>query len=298
MTARYQYGNLTTRKRKRGPEVWQFRWMENGKPKSVLIGTVEKLPTRADAERAVEHHRIKINTKSAQQQFHSVTVGALADRFMVEEMPARVREDTAKTYQGLLRNWIRPRWGTEFLQNVKTLAVEHWLKNVPRSASTKAHIRNLMHLFFNCAIRWELVEKNPIELVRQSGKRGSVPRVLAPEEFRKLLDELKQPYRTIVLVAGCLGLRISEILGLRWGDIDWQNLNIMVQRSVVLGKVYETKTEASRKPMPIDPKLAEVLLTFRRQAVYVGRDDYILPEKVADQDGRRRCWRTMSSQPR
>ena len=46
MQARYQYGNLTVRKRKKGPNVWQFRWMENGRPKSVLIGTVEKLPTQ------------------------------------------------------------------------------------------------------------------------------------------------------------------------------------------------------------------------------------------------------------
>lgn len=275
MQARYQYGNLTLRKRKRGPDVWQFRWVEQGKQRSVLIGTVEKLRTRADAERAVEHHRININAQNAQQQFHFVTVGALADRYMAEEMDARVRDDTAKSYRGLLKNWIRPKWGTEFVQNVKTLAVEHWLKSIPRSANTKAHIRNLMHLLFNCAIRWELSDKNPIELVRQSTRRRFVPRVLTPEEFKKLLVELQEPCSTMVLIAGCLGLRISEILGLRWGDIDWRNLSILIQRSVVMGKVYETKTEASRKPMPVDPQIAEALLTFRRQAVYIGPHDYI-----------------------
>lgn len=56
-------------------------------------------------------------------------------------------------------------------------------------------------------------------------------------------------------------------MGLRWVDIDWQNLSILIQPSVVMGKVYETKTEASRKPMPIDPQIAESLLKFRRQAV-------------------------------
>ncbi|MGH9438222.1 MAG: hypothetical protein ACRD22_10080 [Terriglobia bacterium] len=64
MTARYQYGNLTTRKRKKEPDVWQFRWMETGKLKSVLIGTVQKYPTQADAERAVEHLRIRINAEN------------------------------------------------------------------------------------------------------------------------------------------------------------------------------------------------------------------------------------------
>jgi hypothetical protein len=55
MPARYQYGDLIIRKRNKGPDVWQFRFFDNGKRKSVLIGTLEKLPTKADAERAVEH---------------------------------------------------------------------------------------------------------------------------------------------------------------------------------------------------------------------------------------------------
>lgn len=275
MQARYQYGNLTLRKRKKGPAVWQFRWTEDGRLKSMLIGTIRKFPTRSDAERAVEHLRIRINAQNPQQQFHSVTVGALVDRYLAEEMPTRVREDTARTYRGLLKNWIRPKWGTEFVRNVKTLAVEHWLKGIQRSANTKAHIRNLLHLLFNCAIRWELIDKNPIALVRQSTKRRRVPRVLTPEEFKELLAELQEPCRTMALIAGCLGLRISEILGLRWGDIDWQNLTVLVQRSVVLGKVYETKTEASHKPMPLDPELARVFLEFWRRATYVTSEDYI-----------------------
>lgn len=109
MTARYQYGNLTTRKRKKGPDVWQFRWMENGKPKSVLIGTVEKYPTRADAERAVESLRIKINSDNQQQTFHAVTAGALIDRFMEEHASKRCRKNTAANYQSLFTNHIRPK---------------------------------------------------------------------------------------------------------------------------------------------------------------------------------------------
>jgi hypothetical protein len=77
MQARYQYGNLTLRKRKKRPDVWQFRWVENGRLKSVLVGTIEKLPAMADAERAFEHLRIMVNAQNPQQQFHRVTVAAL-----------------------------------------------------------------------------------------------------------------------------------------------------------------------------------------------------------------------------
>jgi hypothetical protein len=53
MQALYQYGDLGIRRRNKGPDLWQFRYFENGRRKSVLVGTVEKLPTKADAERAV-----------------------------------------------------------------------------------------------------------------------------------------------------------------------------------------------------------------------------------------------------
>ena len=273
--SRYQYGDLQIRKRNKGPDVWQFRYFENGKRKSVLIGTVEKLATEADAQRAVEHLRSRINSLAPQAQFHTVTVGTLIDRYTAEEMPASVRKDTADSYRGILENWIRPAWGTRTLESVKTVAVEGWLKSVPRTQSTRAHIRNMIHRLFNCAIRWEMIDRNPVDLVRQSSKRTKIPRVLTAEEFKKLLDELPEPYRTMVLVAGCLGLRVSEILGLRWGDVDWDNLAVSVQRSVVAGKVYDTKTEASAKALPIDPELGEAMLLFRKKAVYGAPTDYI-----------------------
>jgi hypothetical protein len=115
MRSRYQYGNLTVRKRKKGPMVWQFRYFENGKRNSVLVGTVEKLPTKADAERAVEHLRTQVNAQNSQQRFHSVTVGGLVDRFVKEELPNERRFQTQSGYRTYFEAYIRPRWGDMFL---------------------------------------------------------------------------------------------------------------------------------------------------------------------------------------
>ena len=57
--------------------------------------------------------------------------------------------------------------------------------------------------------------------------------------------------------------------------VDWEKLIVLVQRSVVDGKVYDTKTEASQTLLPIDPDLAEALLMLRHQAAYVAPTDYI-----------------------
>jgi integrase len=81
----------------------------------------------------------------------------------------------------------------------------------------------------------------------------AVKRILTPEEFQKLLPFIPEPYRTMVLVGACLGLRVSEILGLQWGDILWERLEINIRRAVVLGTVDKVKTPKSKSVMPLDP---------------------------------------------
>ena len=120
-----------------------------------------------------------------------------------------------------------------------------------------------------------MVDRNPIELVKQSNRRQKAPRVLKPQEFKALLLELFDPYKTMVSVSGCLGLRASEIMGLEWGDIDWKNLAVFVRRSAVAGRVEDTKTEASHKPVPLDPELATALLIWRGQAPYASDSDFV-----------------------
>ena len=243
MQARYQYGDLRIRKRNKGPDVWQFRFFDNGKRKSVLIGTLEKLPTKADAERAVEPRRIEINVESSQRVFHSITIGALVDRFMAEYAPKHCRLNTQRTYRSFFNNHVRPQWGSEFVQNVKTMAVQDWLDGYPHSRQVKAHIRRYMHVLFNQAIRWEILERNPIDLVRQSSKRLKTPRTLTPVEFKALVGQLAEPYRTMVVTITCLGLRVCELLALQWGDIDFESLTVRIQQSIVAGEVNPTKTE-------------------------------------------------------
>ncbi|MGH9402233.1 MAG: tyrosine-type recombinase/integrase, partial [Terriglobia bacterium] len=170
---------------------------------------------------------------------------------------------------------IRPKWGTEFVQNVKTMAVEDWLEEYQYSQQVKAHVRTLMHILYQAAIRWEIVERNPIDLVRQSRKRLKRPRVLTPTEFKVLLEQLKEPYRTMVITVGCLGLRVSELVALQWSDLDFESLPVQVVRGFVRGEVNPTKTEASEVTLPLDADLADVLLAHKAKCTYTPDSDLV-----------------------
>src|SRR5260370_33981543 len=125
-----------------------------------------------------------------------------------------------------------------------------------------------MSVLFNHACRYELFDRNPIHLVRQSAKRRRVPVVLMPTEIKALVDNLSIRERTLVLLAVSTGLRQSELFGLKCGDSDFPHGTMSVTRSIVYGVVGPCKTESSQKPVPIQPCLPDALLKWKRIAHY------------------------------
>jgi integrase len=192
---------------------------------------------------------------------------AVIARYEQEEMPERY--STRSAYQSYINNHIRPRWADTPLNAVKPMAVENWLKDLDLAPKTKSHVKSLMHTIFQCAERWELTDKNPIKLVRVKGgtKRLKTPRVLAPDQFHSLLPFIREPYRTMVLIAGCLGLRVSEIVALRWRDFDFPGFTLLIQRSIVHGRVGDVKTEYARDSVPLDKAMVEALMLHKERSV-------------------------------
>ena len=187
-----------------------------------------------------------------------MTLAELADHFHQRELGSsneRISHSTKKAYQGYLDKWIVPRWGDNPLPNIKAVEVELWLKGLERAAGTCCKIRNVMSVLFNHARRHDLYDRNPIHWVRQSAKRRSAPDVLTSDEVRQLLAALEPREQIMVLLDVATGLRQSELLALKWKDVDFSNQQLWVTRSIVQQVVGRCKTEASQKPVPLHDHL-------------------------------------------
>jgi len=282
--ARYQQGSLIREERKVGPDVWTFRWREQtpeGRVKrKVVVGTVEQYRSKAAAQKAAEALRVDINKET----WMPSTVEQLVTHYTERELPSKAHT-TRAVYGSYIRTWVVPHWGVRSVSDVKTVAVEEWLKGLPLANGSKAKVRNVMHALFNHAMRHEWAEKNPITLVRQSAKRLRTPDVLDVDEIKALLSELEDPFWTMVFLAATTGLRVSELLGMKWQDISFDVLEIHLSRAIVDGVVGDMKTEASRKPVPLDSALAEVLLNWRGRTPYNRDEDWVFasPEKLGQQ---------------
>jgi integrase len=100
---------------------------------------------------------------------------------------------------------------------------------------------------------------------------------LAPDEFRALLTELPHRERVMVLLAGTTGLRRSELIALKWHDVDFGALQISVNKSCVRGQLGETKTLASARPIPIHEIVGDALREWQQSSPYRAPDDFLFP---------------------
>jgi integrase len=126
---------------------------------------------------------------------------------------------------------------------------------------------------------WFPVGQNPMGLVHVPGccKRRKIPRALTVDEFRRFILELEgfPVVRVVAIICGCLGLRISEALALRWSHLDSLRGRISVERGIVRQFEDDVKTEYSERPMKVDPVLLDVILAWKQQTQFAAPHDYI-----------------------
>ena len=88
----------------------------------------------------------------------------------------RLAYATKSSYKTYLNGWAKPKWGQHTLEQVRTMSVEQWLRDFTLAPKSKLHLRNVLHVLFEGAARWELIEQNPITRVQQ----GEQSRMFSP----------------------------------------------------------------------------------------------------------------------
>jgi integrase len=291
-----QRGSIMRTQRLSRPDVWEFRWREAGpdgkrRHRRMVIGTVDEFPDETRARQRITALSLEINRRDARMGCILLTVSELVDHYRQRELQPDIvwkTYSTKVTYQGYLNKWILPRWGACAFAGINAGEVELWLRSLPLARSSCAKIRNLMSTVFNHGIRHEICSRNPIQLVRQSAKRKKIPTVLSANDVRTLTHVLPFRERTLVLLDVGTGLRMSELFALKWGDINFHDYQISVTRSIVMQVVGPCKTEASQKPIPLDPYLAEALQQWRQQTRYKAPHDWVFAS--SDSKGRHPYW--------
>jgi integrase len=276
--SRLQQGSLLKMKRKSGPDVWVLRWYDETGATRIYrkrtLGNVIRYPHLRDAEKAADALRNTINAEFIVPETVAELVTHYRSHELTEDKKAYATVEANTHY---LANRIVPKWGALYLSDVRTVDVELWLHTLQYAPGTRSKIRNIMSAVFNHAIRHEWMDRNPITKVRVSAKRLREPDVLSPAEIASLIAVLDIRERAMVMLAGSTGLRRSELVALTWADIDLELMQVNVHRSCVRNHFGDTKTEASRKPVPLHPSVVKALGVWRKESPYAAESDFLFP---------------------
>src|SRR5204863_7819230 len=123
------------------------------------------------------------------------------------------------------------------------------------------------------AVEYGYITMNPARGVKfpQQAEREA-PAIIAGADFARLLNEVDEPYRTMVELIAATGLRIGELLAVRWRALDLEIGTLAVRESVYEGKVQRPKTQKSRRTIPLGPHAIGPLKEHRDRATRTGDD--------------------------
>jgi len=276
--ARYQSGTIEEVKTALGL-CWYIRFTVDGKRPRFRIGLKSQYPTPAKASRAAQYLRDQINSPS--EPITSRTFGDVIARYESEEMPQQY--STRRGYTQIHRNHLTPRWGHVPLAKMHPMEVRGWLLEMEKAPKTRGNILGQMRSLFRFAMLWGWIPAtvNPMSLFTIPGvtKRMRKPRVISPAVFRELLKAQPLLIRTMLIGAYCLGLRVSELFGLQWGDFDFLGAKVWIRRAVVEARTGKVKTERSEAPLPLAKPVLDAFLELYQHADLKGEQDWVFASR-------------------
>lgn len=252
-------------------KVWVARYCEDeigssGEVRRVrraeVLGTVAEIPTRRQAEQLLADRLRSVNGHEYRPH-SSQTLREYAENSWLPEVLPTLKFSTGRYYQYMLRVHLFPMFGETQLRLITRDAVQNFLSAKLRSGlswRTVKSLRTTMGTLMAAAESAELIPSNPVRKTRFP-RRGPTKQkaVIAPEKIRELLDALPAPSRSLAWLLVLTGLRIGELLAVRWRNVDLENGVLRVTETVYEGHFDTPKTQRSQRSVPLGPMAIRIL---------------------------------------
>ncbi len=277
-------GGWLFRRGKRNP-VWVGRFREDyltadgarkRRERSVILGQCAQIGKR-QAQRLLSERLASIN-----QGTHKPEMVIPFERFVLERWEPNLlptlRFSTQRKYRNLIRAYLLPTLGKLNLSEIGPADVQAVLAHFAKRLAphTVLTIRNALSKILSTAVKWGYVQVNAATgaqapaLINQRERR-----TLSPDEARRLLSQLAEPYSVMVTLALLSGLRRAEIFGLKWKYVDFGEKSLTVAETCFEGRVSAPKTRASRRKVFLDHAVLDALGAIR--PAYAQPDDLVFP---------------------
>jgi integrase len=191
------------------------------------------------------------------------------------------KPSTLAGYRAIVNSQLLPAFGSLPLEAITTPMIERWLGSVDRSANTRRLALVLLHGIFQRARKvWRLPVNPAAEVEKPPLRRDGDLEVFSPEEVLALVRAAaSEQDAAIYLTAAFTGLRMGELLALRWRDVDFTNSVVRVRASYSAGVVTSPKSGKVRS-VPLAPDVAAALARLGQRQFWTGDDELVFVGEV------------------
>jgi len=162
---------------------------------------------------------------------------------------------TRSNYEGILRKRLVPFFGDLALRDLNTITLQEYFSGLRAGHSSAMKIKDALSSVLGSAVRFQMLVRNPIEGIKiplpRTGKRTK-PHI-TPEQLELLVNAMAEPYATMVYVCVMSGLRVSELIGLKWEDVLPDAL--VIDERYCRGDWGCPKTSGSGATIGVDPRV-------------------------------------------
>lgn len=240
---------------------------QTGKWKTIEKGGFRTI-AEAKAARAEKQAEINANPSSVLLKDKAISLQEVYDEFIHKQAKFDREKSTIKRYDSLFRNHIQPKWGDRKIGSIKDTELTDYLYSL---SATHAHayicgIQKFMKVLWNFAFAREYMKTNIIDKVSLPAKGVEEGEIKIYTEEQ--LDLFEQRFASTNLITAykigrALGVRVGEVFGLLWSDIDWKKKTIKVTKQLVfedkLWTLRNTKTFASIREIDLQKDIYDYL---------------------------------------
>jgi integrase len=261
--------------RKRGAK-WYVLVDYHGRRKSKCVGSreaAEQVRRQVDAKLALGDLSVLNAPDDKKPTFNNYADGWLKNYAQIE-----CKTSTAQGYEGVLEQYLRPRFGKKILDEIRRDDVRALINDLISKDLSRNTIRNALCVIrglFNYAIAEGLIESNPASRLGRFTRSAKNPEAkgialtsLEVRQFLKAAQEIFPDYHPLFLMAVRGGLRRGELVSVQWGDVQLGTDDndserfILVQHNYVRREHTTTKSKKSRR-VDLSRELRRVLVELR-----------------------------------
>ena len=218
-----------------------------------------------------------------------VTFGAAAREWLhYVEHDRKRRVSTVQDYRRELERRLIPEFGEQTpLDEIDTARIESYREKLVAEGRLSARTINKrlaqLHAIFKRAQRVYGIANNPVSgAERQPFRRSGDFQALDPSEVALLArSAVNSQDAALFEVAAFTGLRLGELRGLRWGDVDWMHRLVHVRRSYTRHQIGPPKSGKVRS-VPLVDQAARALDGLSRREHWIGEEDLVFVNEIGE----------------